>query len=121
MPNNTQKRVAVLLLFVGTACVAAAARQLPKIAANKTISEAECTVDKVGTAIPISTIREGLSGIALNPPRWVTAAGATPAYCVVDGSMAPADHAPSAKPILFRVALPASWTGRAAQLGGGGT
>jgi hypothetical protein len=35
--------------------------------------------------------------------------------------MAPVDRAPSAKPILFRVALPASWTRRAAHLGGGGT
>jgi feruloyl esterase len=35
--------------------------------------------------------------------------------------MAPVDRAPSAKPILFRVVLPASWNRRSAQLGGGGT
>ena len=143
MPNNTQKWVAIVLLFVSTACVAAAG-QLETIDGNKSISEADCTVDKVGTAIPISAIgevqgqqpaasgeaqgrqpaasREGpVSGIALNPPRWVAASGAMPAYCVVDGSIAPVDRAPSAKPILFRVALPASWNRRAAQIGGGGT
>ena len=47
--------------------------------------------------------------------------GNMPAYCAVDGSIAPVDRGPSAKPILFRVALPASWNRRAAQLGGGGT
>ena len=133
MPNNTQKWIAIVLLFVSTACMSAAARQLATIDGNKMISEADCTVDKVGTAIPISALakRKGgspqpqgkrpVSGIALNPPRWVAASGAMPAYCVVDGSMAPVDRAPSAKPILFRVALPASWNRRAAQIGGGGT
>ena len=123
MPNNTQKWVAIVLLFVSTACMTAAAGQLATIDGNKRISEADCTVDKVGTAIPISAIGEvqPVSGIALNPPRWVAASGAMPAYCVVDGSMAPVDRAPSAKPILFRVALPASWNRRAAQMGGGGT
>jgi len=98
-----------------------AARQIATIDAFKTISEADCTVDKVGTAVPISAIGEPVSGVALNPPRWVALSGVTPAHCIVDGSMAPVDRAPSAKPILFRVALPASWNRRAAQMGGGGT
>jgi feruloyl esterase len=34
--------------------------------------------------------------------------------------MAPVDRSPTAKPINFRVALPASWSHRAAQIGGGG-
>ena len=34
--------------------------------------------------------------------------------------MAPADKSPTAKPIRFGVALPASWSGHGAQLGGGG-
>jgi feruloyl esterase len=35
--------------------------------------------------------------------------------------MAPIDRSATAKPILFRVLLPASWNGRSTQLGGGGT
>jgi feruloyl esterase len=34
--------------------------------------------------------------------------------------MAPVDRAPTAKPINFQVAFPSTWSGRAAQLGGGG-
>ena len=34
--------------------------------------------------------------------------------------MAPVDKSPTARPIRFGVALPASWSGRGAQLGGGG-
>jgi len=121
MPSNSHKFVAAVLVFVSTACMTAAARQFTKSESDKTISEADCTVEKVGSAIPISAIAERVSGITLNPPRWVAASGAMPAHCVVDGSMAPVDRAPSAKPILFRVALPASWNRRAAQMGGGGT
>jgi hypothetical protein len=100
---------------------AAGARQLATIDGNKTISETDCTPDKVGSAIPTSAIGEPVSQITLKLPRWTAASGTMPAYCVVDGSMAPVDRAPSAKPILFRVALPASWSRRAAQMGGGGT
>lgn len=120
MPNNT-KWVATVLVFVSTACVTAAARQLTSIDSNKTISEADCTTNKLGSTIPISAIGEPVSGIALSAPRWIAASGNMPAYCAVDGSMSPVDRSPSAKPILFRVALPTSWNRRAAQLGGGGT
>src|SRR5205085_2964968 len=89
MTNNTQKWIAIVLLFVSTACLTAAARQTATIDGNKTISEADCTVDKVGTAIPSSAIGEPVSGVALNPPRWVAASGTMPAYCAVDVSMAP--------------------------------
>jgi feruloyl esterase len=121
MPNNTQKWIAIVLLFVSTACMSAAAPQLVAPDGSKMISEADCTVQKVGTTISISAIGQPVSGIALNPPRWVAASGTMPAYCTADGSAAPVDRAPSAKPILFRVALPASWNRRAAQMGGGGT
>lgn len=111
----------MFLLLASTADVAAAGRQSANADSVKTISETDCTTEKVGSAIPVSSIGEPVSGVALNPPRWVAASGKTPAYCAVDGSMAPVDRGPSAKPILFRVALPASWSRRAAQLGGGGT
>ena len=41
-------------------------------------------------------------------------------YCTVNGTIAPVDKAPNAKPINFQVALPSTWNGRSAQLGGGG-
>jgi hypothetical protein len=119
MPNNSHKLAAIVLVFVSTTCMAAAP-QFTKSEGDKTISDADCTVEKVGSAIAASR-ETAVSAITLNPPRWVAASGNMPAYCVVDGSMAPVDRAPTAKPILFRVALPASWNRRAAQLGGGGT
>ena len=54
------------------------------------------------------------------PPRWVTAAETLPARCEVDGVMAPVDRSATARPINFRVWLPAVWNGRAVQQGGGG-
>jgi len=96
----------------------AAAAPLPDIGERRTITEADCTATKLGTAIPASAIGEPVSSVTLNEPRWTAAADLAPAYCTVDGSMAPVD--PAARPINFRVALPASWTLRAAQLGGGG-
>ncbi len=59
-----------------------------------------------------------MSNVSLSEPQWTAAADTAPAYCTVDGAMAPID--PAAKPINFRVVFPASWTLRAAQLGGGG-
>jgi feruloyl esterase len=44
----------------------------------------------------------------------------TPAYCSIDGVMTPFEQRTNAKPINFRVLLPAAWSGRAVQLGGGG-
>jgi pimeloyl-ACP methyl ester carboxylesterase len=120
MLNITQKSVVVVFL-VGAASIIAAARQTATIDGNKTIGESDCTIANVGTGIPTPAIGELVSQIALNPPRWVGASGTIPAHCVLDGAMAPLDRAPTAKPILFRIALPASWNRRAAQMGGGGT
>ena len=85
---------------------------------NKVITEADCTAEKLGSTIPVSAIGEPVSGVTLNAPAWTAAAGSNPAYCSVKGAMAPVDA--NAKPINFQVVLPASWSRRAAQLGGGG-
>ena len=50
--------------------------------------------------------------------RYGQTPGSNPAYCSVNGAMAPVEA--NAKPINFQVVLPASWSRRAAQLGGGG-
>ena len=85
---------------------------------NKVITEADCTAAKLGSAIPVSVIGEPVSGVTLNAPAWTGAAGSNPAYCSMKGAMAPVDA--NAKPINFQIVLPASWSCRAAQLGGGG-
>ncbi len=86
--------------------------------APKVIAEADCTTGKLGSAIPASSIGEPVSAVTLNAPQWHAAAGGAPAYCSIEGSLAPVDK--SAPPIRFGVVLPALWMSRAAQLGGGG-
>lgn len=75
-------------------------------------------IERVGTSIPVSAIGEPVSSVKLYPPRWIEATDATPAYGVVEGSIFPVD--PNGWPINFRVLLPASWSYRALQSGGGG-
>jgi len=89
-------------------------------ATSKTITESDCTAAKLGGSIPASAIGEPVSGITLNEPRWNAAAKSGGPYCTVNGSIAPVDKAPNAKPINFQVALPSTWNGRSVQLGGGG-
>ena len=87
---------------------------------HKTLAETDCSRSVLGSTIPIASIKEPVSGVTLNEPHWTAASGATPAYCAVDGVMTPIDQRSNARPINFRVLLPAAWSGRAAQLGGGG-
>ena len=84
------------------------------------ITAADCTVAKLGDSIPASAIGEPVSAVTLLEPKWVPASESLPARCEVDGAMAPIDQAPSARPINFRVWLPAEWNRRAVQHGGGG-
>ena len=69
-------------------------------------------------SIPASAIGEPVGGVTLSPPRWVEATANSVAYALVEGAIAPKD--PKGKPINFRVLLPASWSRRAIQMGGGG-
>jgi hypothetical protein len=87
---------------------------------NTTIMETDCTSIKLGSGIPVGSIGEPVSSVILKDPRWTAATGNAPAYCSVDGIMAPVDTATTARPINFRVVLPSVWTRHAAQLGGGG-
>jgi feruloyl esterase len=85
---------------------------------NIVLAAADVTAEKVGTNIAASAIGEPVGGVTLSPPRWVEATANSVAYATVDGSIAPKD--PKGKPINFRVLLPASWSRRAIQMGGGG-
>jgi Tannase and feruloyl esterase len=89
-------------------------------AATRSLTNADCASSKVGTTIPTASIGEPVSAVTLAAPAWTAPTETTPAYCAVTGSMAPVDRAASARPINFRVVLPAQWNGRAIQLGGGG-
>jgi len=81
-----------------------------------TITKADLT--KVGTTIAQKLIGEPVGSVKLYEPRWVEATDATPAYAVVEGSIFSVD--PQGWPINFRVILPASWSLRSMQIGGGG-
>jgi hypothetical protein len=73
---------------------------------------------KVGTSISASSIGEPVGSVKLYEPRWIEATETSPAYGVVEGSIFPVD--PNGWPINFRVLLPASWSFRSMQAGGGG-
>ena len=73
---------------------------------------------KAGTSIPASSIGEPVGSVKIYEPRWNDATDTTPAYGVVEGSIFPVD--PNGWPINFRVLLPAGWSQRAMQVGGGG-
>jgi feruloyl esterase len=75
-------------------------------------------LEKAGNEIPTSDIGEPVGTVRLYAPRWVEATGETPAYGVLEGSIFPVD--PDGWPINFRVLLPATWSGRSMQSGGGG-
>ena len=87
-----------------------------QVPANSTISKADLA--KAGVSVPVSAIGEPVGSVKLYEPRWIEATDATPAYGVVEGSIFPVD--PNGWPINFRVLLPASWSHRAMQAGGGG-
>jgi hypothetical protein len=89
-------------------------------AVRGTLTAAQCTAERLGTSVEPSAIGEPVRSVTLSAPSWVDATNAVPAHCRVNGSMAPIDTASTARPINFSVVLPASWSRRAAQLGGGG-
>ena len=100
------------------ACQVGAAAQ--EFGANAFVTAAECTAARVGTSIAPSAIGEPVRAVTLSDAdlgrRHEHRSGALPREWV-DG----ADRRDStSRPINFSVALPASWSRRAAQLGGGG-
>lgn len=76
------------------------------------------SLEKAGLSIPASAIGEPVSSVKLYAPRWIEPTESTPAYGVVEGSIFPADS--NGWPINFRVLLPARWSHRTIQSGGGG-
>jgi feruloyl esterase len=85
---------------------------------SKIIIITKTDIEKAGTSIPVSAIGEPVGSVKLYAPRWVEATDVTPAYAIVEGSIFPVNT--DGWPINFRVLLPASWSHRAMQAGGGG-
>ena len=114
--------LAVWYLIPATAAQApaAAVETLRRLAPEIVITASDCSAAKVGTSIEPSAIGEPVRAVTLTSASWVEAANSAPAHCRVDGFIAPVDTATTARPINFRVALPAAWGHRAAQIGGGG-
>ena len=113
--------------FIGGLILTAAVRtlmgaQAPAVTADETmaITAADCTVDKLGTDIPIAKIGEPVRRVTLAAPAWTAETATAPGYCRVDGVIEPVDTAATARPINFGVALPARWNRRSIQMGGGG-
>jgi feruloyl esterase len=109
--------VAGLLCALSLPCAAVGTAQP---ITSTTITPADCTASRIGRDIPAGAIGEPVRSVTLLAPVWTEAADRTPAHCRVDGVMAPISTDSSARPINFRVVLPAAWNGRAAQLGGAG-
>jgi Tannase and feruloyl esterase len=118
--TSLRRRALVACVLAGTLGKSPDALRLQTPVTDKVIAEADCTPAKLGTTIPASAIKEPVSGVTLKPPVWSAATATAPAQCAIDGSMAPVDQAPTARPIEFRVVLPASWNRRAVHMGGGG-
>ena len=118
MPRPTAIAILLAAALAPMRAQQAVPAALPDIGARVTIGEADCTAARVGASIPVSAIGEPASGVTLAAPAWVAATESTAAYCSVEGAIAPVSG--DARPINFRVVLPASWTLRAVQLGGGG-
>jgi feruloyl esterase len=87
--------------------------------ANRSVTETECAAPSLVATIAPAAIGEPVRSVTLQA-AWVAATETVPAHCRVDGVFAPVDTAATARPINFRVILPASWNRRGAQMGGGG-
>jgi feruloyl esterase len=112
--------VAATLIGLATAYAAAGAQVSAPAAADVSITSDTCTSAKIGSEVPADKIGEPVHRVTLGAPAWTAATATSPGYCRVDGVIEPVDTAPTARPINFAVVLPAQWSRRAAQLGGGG-
>ena len=92
----------------------------PATAGAKTITGAECTAERLAATIAPSAIGEPVRSVTVSAPSWIEATNGVPAHCRVNGTIASIDTASTARPINFSIVLPASWSRRSAQLGGGG-
>lgn len=117
-PVSLAALCAFRLALVGAETIPTPGSKLPPNTNDKVITAADVTVERVGTNIPPSAIGEPVDGVTLSPPRWVEATQNSVAHALIEGAIAPKE--PKGKPINFRVLLPARWSRRSIQVGGGG-
>lgn len=83
--------------------------------AQQALTPAQCEA-LAELSIAVERIGEPVSAVRLESATWES----EPAHCRINGRLEPVDQSSTARPIQFGVALPATWNGRAIQLGGGG-
>src|SRR3954452_13952880 len=81
-------------VLVGLSVQAPAPAGIPHVVAAD-----DCTTARLGTTIPVSSIGEAVAGVSFAAPRWAAATANAPAYCAIDGSMAPADTSANGRSI----------------------
>ncbi|MCR5867336.1 MAG: tannase/feruloyl esterase family alpha/beta hydrolase [Aquincola tertiaricarbonis] len=125
MTHRPQRRMMLLLCSASLAALTACGGDGDGDDDNEPappVATPRACADLAGLAIPASAIGLPTQGGAVTEAVVVPAAGAgvaaLPEYCRVTGSIAPIDT--TAPSIVFRVALPAAWNGKAVMFGGGG-
>lgn len=107
-------------LFLG--CMGAAVLVACGSSGDKVTVQPLTCQELVGMAIPAPALQLATSGGRVTTATVVAASGTgaavVPEHCLVNGIILPVD--PKAPNIQFRVALPASWNGKALMFGGGG-
>src|SRR5262245_14334214 len=111
---------ALVALIFATALMGLSQQTQSAVRTPRVLSADDCTASQLGSTIPVASIGEAVAGVTLAAPWWVPATGNAPAFCSIDGVMAPTDTSSNGRPINFRVVLPASWTSHAVELGGCG-
>lgn len=111
--------IALVAMMISGLSMQSVTGQTPAPGPNVDVTESDCSAAKLGTSIPASAIGEPVAAVTLSAPRW-NPAGTGPATCSIDGAMAPMDKSSYGRSINFRVVMPASWSRRASQMGGGG-
>jgi tannase/feruloyl esterase len=111
---------AASLAGLATTYAAAGGQVPPRTGGDVNIANDACTTAKIGSEVPADKIGEPVRRVTLAAPTWIAETATSPAYCRVEGVIEPMDTNATARPINFAVALPAKWSRRAVQLGGGG-
>jgi len=111
---------AASLAGLATTYAAPGGQASPRTGVDVSIASDACTTAKIGSEVPADRIGEPVRRVTLAAPTWIAETATSPAYCRVEGVIEPVDPNATARPINFAVALPAKWSHRAVQLGGGG-
>lgn len=116
------RRLALVAALLAPSLAASACGQLTaQHEPARSVAAPGCT-QMEGRRLAASRIGLPTSGARVIKALTVEASGSGPAHrpqhCLVTGAIDPVD--PAAPAILFRIALPADWNGKALMLGGGG-